>query len=85
MTLLSMLFGLVCGRLIKQKRWAFALAVCVPILATLFILLYNEYFVPYSGGASMWPIGLIFVSTPAAICAGLACALAKLLVKWVGN
>ena len=86
LTFLAILFGIICGLLIKPKRRAFALAIGVPILATLFILLYSEYFVPYSGGgASMWPIGLIFVSTPAAICGGLACALANLLVKWIGD
>jgi hypothetical protein len=53
---------------------------------SLLILLYNEYFVPYQGGgASMWPIALIFTATPAAVCAGLAWTLAQLLVKWVEN
>ncbi|MDB5910766.1 MAG: hypothetical protein JWP34_4880 [Massilia sp.] len=83
-TLVSTVFGIVCGLLLKQKRLGFALVVCVPVFAILSILLYNEYFVPYTGGcASMWPVALIFCATPAVICGSLGCALAQLLVKWV--
>lgn len=60
------------------------LVACAPVSAVLSSLLYNEYFVPYKGGgASMWPIALIFSATPAVICGCLSCALAQLLVKWV--
>lgn len=86
LTLASTIFGLVCGLLITRKQLGFALAICAPFAVSLSILLYNEYFVPYKGGgASMWPIALIFTAAPAAVCAGLACALARLLVRWVGK
>lgn len=86
LTLVSTLFGVVCGLLFKRKTLGFTLATCAPVAVSLSVLLYNEYFIPYKGGgASMWPIALIFTATPAVICSCLACALAQLLVNWVEN
>ena len=38
----------------------------VPVTAWFLALMYNEYFVPYTGGgASFWPLALIFGGIPA--------------------
>jgi hypothetical protein len=80
--LFSTVFGIVCGMFIARKRFGFILVLCVPVFTILSILIYNEYFVPYAGGgASMWPIAMIFCAVPAVICACFGCALAQLLVK----
>lgn len=63
----SALIGLVCSYFIKTKFSVF-LAGAIPWFGFLAVLLYQEYFVPYQGGgASMWPIALLFGGTAAAV------------------
>jgi hypothetical protein len=79
---LSAVFGLLCGLLIARKRLAFALTCCVPVLAILASLLYNEYVIPYTGGgASMWPIALVVCAVPAVACGCLGWAVAQFITR----
>jgi hypothetical protein len=73
----SALVGLVCSCFIKTRISVF-LAGAIPWLGILAFLLYQEYFVPYqSGGASMWPIALLF--------GGTAAAATGIAVWWIGT
>jgi hypothetical protein len=70
---LSVLAG-VGSALLVNGRKAILLGAALPWLGTLAWLLYNEYFVPYQGGgASMWPIALLFAGS---ITAGVGAAAA---------
>jgi len=56
-------------------RVALVASAAVPWLGVLGWLLYLEYFVPYSGGgASMWPVALLFAGTVAAVGGIATCA-----------
>jgi hypothetical protein len=62
----SAFIGLICAYLFKG-RVGVVLAGLIPWSSILAWLLYQEYIVPYKGGgASMWPIALLFVGTVAA-------------------
>jgi hypothetical protein len=75
---LSALAGTVSAFLVNGRKAVFVGA-ALPWLGVLAWLLYNEYFVPYQGGgASMWPIALIFAGT---IAAGIGAAAAGLTRK----
>ena len=66
LTVLSVLAGGISAYLIRSW-WAICVGGAVPWLGLLGLLLYYEYFVPYSGGgASMWPIAQLFAGTVAA-------------------
>jgi hypothetical protein len=70
---LSALTGAACARLADGKV-ALILAASFPWLAMLAWLVYHEYFVPYSGGgASMWPVALLFAGTVAAAVGFITC------------
>lgn len=78
---LSALAGIGSAFLVNGRK-AVLLGAALPWLGVLAWLLYNEYFVPYQGGgASMWPIALIFVGT---IAAGIGAAAAG-LTRMVGR
>lgn len=65
--ILSALVGAISGYSIRSW-WAIFVGGAVPWLGLLSMLLYDEYFVPYSGGgASMWPVAQLFAGTVAAI------------------
>ncbi len=67
---LSALTGIVVAFLVNS-RWSIVLGAVIPWLGVLGWLLYNEYYVPYQGGgASMWPIALIFAGSVAAALGG---------------
>jgi hypothetical protein len=67
---LSVLAGVVSALLIKSRA-NIVVGAAVPWLGVLAWLLYNEYYVPYQGGgASMWPIALIFAGSIAALVGG---------------
>jgi len=69
------LVGIVSAFLVKGGK-AIVLGGAIPWLGVLAWLLYNEYFVPYSGGgASMWPIALIVAGTAAAVAGASAAGL----------
>lgn len=72
---LSVLAG-VGSALLVNGRKAILLGAALPWLGVLAWLLYNEYFVPYQGGgASMWPVALLFAGS---IAAGVGAATAGL-------
>lgn len=72
---LSALAGIVSALLVSGRK-AVLLGAALPWLGVLAWLLYNEYFVPYQGGgASMWPIALIFAGSIAAAVGAAAAAL----------
>jgi hypothetical protein len=63
---LSVLAGIISALLVNGWK-AILLGGVLPWLGVLGWLLYNEYFVPYQGGgASMWPIALLFAGSIAA-------------------
>lgn len=63
----SAIVGLLCAFFLK-RRLGIVLAGAIPWFGLLAGLLYQEYFVPYQGGgASMWPIALLFGGTVAAV------------------
>ena len=65
--LLSAVAGAVSAWLLTG-RIALMASASAPWLGVLGWLLYLEYFVPYSaGGASMWPVALVFAGTVAAL------------------
>jgi len=78
----SVLVGVVCGLCIRNSPWALILGGAIPWCGFLALLLYNEYFVPYQGGgASMWPIALIFGGSAAACVGALAAGVVQALVR----
>lgn len=64
--LLALIWGTGMGRwMAKPKAWLYA--GLVPPVALLLWLLASEYLLPYrGGGASMWPLALVFWSLPLA-------------------
>ena len=65
--LLSSIAGGISGYLIRS-RLSILVGGAVPWFGLLAVLLYYEYFVPYSGGgASMWPVAQLFAGTMAAV------------------
>lgn len=59
----SAAIGCICAMLIKKSGISFIASVLLPVL----IIPFSEYVLPYQGGgASMWPIALIFGGIPAA-------------------
>ena len=70
---LSAATGAACAWLAGGKV-ARVLAAGIPWCGMLAWLLYHEYFVPYSGGgASMWPVALLFAGTVAAAIGFFTC------------
>jgi hypothetical protein len=70
---LSVLTGVACAWL-AHGRAARLLAAAIPWSGMLAWLLYHEYFVPYAkGGASMWPVALLFAGTVAAAIGFFTC------------
>ena len=73
----SAIFGALCAYFIDGIK-SFVIAGAIPWLALLAWLMYQEYFVPYQGGgASMWPIALLFAGTAAAATGVIACVVCK--------
>ncbi len=69
----SALVGAVCAWKLHGKK-ALIYSAAIPWLGFLIWLLYNEYFVPYSGGgASMWPVAQLFAGTAAAFTGLIVC------------
>ena len=63
---------------IKSTWLSLACSAAIPWLGLLTFLLYTEYFVPYrGGGASMWPIAMMFSGTAMAIVGFCVCALTR--------
>lgn len=61
-----------------RNRFACFLAAFIPWVLFLAFILYEVYFIPYQGGgASMWPIAIIFGGTAAAIIGFIAFKLTK--------
>lgn len=68
----SAVAGALAGAIIERRKRAMLIGAAVPWLGMLAWLLYHEYFLPYAGGgASMWPVALIFGGTLAAIAGGM--------------
>lgn len=77
--ILPLLFGVAVGVLLRGQR-VWYVAGGVPLLWVAGIILYQEYMLPYvGGGASMWPVALLFAGSTAALC-GIAGAL---LGRWL--
>lgn len=77
----SAVIGTVCG-LAVRSRWAVFLGAAIPWFGLLAVLLYHEYFVPYSGGgASMWPLAQLFGGTVAAVIGTLSTVIVRLIKK----
>ena len=77
----SIIIGAVVA-IMSKGRLSFILSAFLPWVGVLCFLLYYEYFVPYQGGgASMWPIALLFAGTIAAIIGVFSCIITKLLYK----
>jgi hypothetical protein len=58
------LLGIILGMYFPKKIWGYAVSGLLPWLTLLCILLYQEYFVPYSGGGfSFWPIAQVTLGT----------------------
>jgi len=73
--LISALVGGISGYMIR-RWWTIFVGAGVPWFGLLGVILYYEYFVPYSGGgASMWPIAQLFAGTVAAVVGGLTAAI----------
>ena len=78
---LSALTGAGCAWLVNSTV-ARILAAAIPWFGMLAWLLYHEYFVPYSGGgASMWPVALLFAGTVAAAVGIVTCVLVQRLFR----
>ncbi len=66
--------------MLVNGRKAILLGAALPWLGVLAWLLYNEYFVPYQGGgASMWPIALIFAGSIAAAVGASAAGVTRMV------
>lgn len=78
----SVLSGVLCAWQFEGRR-GFLLAGGLPWCALLAWLLYHEYFVPYqSGGASMWPIALLWAGS---IATAIGCGTYALLRRAFRN
>ena len=63
----SLIFGVICGIKIKNLFVGVLISGIVPITVFSAVIIYEEYFMPYQGGgASMWPIAILFGGTAAA-------------------
>ena len=75
---LSVLVGILSALFFTGVK-AIVIGTAIPWFGVLAWLLYNEYFVPYQGGgASMWPVALMFAGSVAAVVGASAAGLTKL-------
>lgn len=79
----SAFVGAMCAWKLNGKT-ALICSGAIPWVGLLSWLLFNEYFMPYrGGGASMWPIALLFAGTAAAATGLLVCYSLQIYFKRV--
>ena len=80
--ILSLTFGIICGVKIKNIAVGILISAITPITIFSLLILYEEYFLPYQGGgASMWPIAILFGGTTAAFCGVVGYSITRLVNK----
>lgn len=76
---ISSVIGVLTERYIKTKL-AFIFAAIIPFALFSAAVLYEVYFIPYQGGgASMWPVAIVFGGAAAAVTGLVAFTLTKVI------